>query len=92
MHKRNIVHRDLKPENILFLSKNDDSEIKVCDFGLGAIVSPGEKLTFNVGTQYYIAPEIFDDKYNEKCDVWSAGIILYCMLSGFYYYLFFYFF
>lgn len=39
-------------------------------------------LTDFVGTPYYIAPEIISKKYNEKCDIWSCGVILYILLCG----------
>ena len=34
------------------------------------------------GTAYYIAPEVINGNYNEKCDIWSIGVIMYILLSG----------
>ena len=86
-HSKGIVHRDLKPENILFLTKEENSQIKIIDFGLSKIF--GEKnnnkskfMKTKVGTAYYVSPEILEGNYNEKCDIWSAGVILYILLSG----------
>ena len=82
-HKRNIVHRDLKPENILIDSVKDNKIIiKVIDFGTADNFTPKGKLRSTMGTPYYIAPEVLSGSYNEKCDVWSCGVILYIMLSG----------
>lgn len=93
-HKKGIAHRDLKMENILFLYKTEDSPIKVIDFGLSEFQSlpnnlleiiSGEKnimMTGSVGTSHYISPEVLQGKYNQKCDIWSAGVILYAILSG----------
>lgn len=81
-HERNIIHRDLKPENILLLENNEDLSIKVADFGSSCIVDSKKKLSGCFGSAYYIAPEVLSDEYNEKCDMWSCGIILYIMLTG----------
>ena len=83
LHKKKIVHRDLKPENIVFIktNKKDDIFIKIIDFGTSVSIKQGH-LTQELGTIYYIAPEVFKNKYNEKADIWSCGIILYIMLCG----------
>ena len=83
LHKKNIVHRDLKPENIVFIktNNNDDIFIKIIDFG-ASIAFKGQNLQQELGTIYYIAPEVFMSDYNEKADIWSCGIILYTMLCG----------
>ncbi len=84
-HERKIAHRDLKPENILIESSsaNDRMNIKVIDFGTAEAFSPNSKLRQTMGTPYYIAPEVLLKSYNEKCDVWSCGVIMYILLSGF---------
>ena len=83
-HNNGICHRDLKPENLLYLKQGaeKDNPIKVIDFGLSQIISPEKKLKTKVGTAYYVAPEILQGNYTEKCDIWSAGVILYIFLSG----------
>ena len=82
LHKKRIVHRDLKPENIVLIeTKNKDVFIKLIDFGT-SITIKGKNLTQELGTIYYIAPEVFMNNYNEKADIWSCGIILYTMLCG----------
>ena len=82
-HSRGVVHRDLKPENFLFESPAANSPIKVIDFGTAQFFTPGEVLTAKFGTPYYIAPEVLRKRYNEKCDIWSAGVNLYILLCGF---------
>ncbi len=83
-HKMNIIHRDLKPENILIVSKDSNGYpyIKVCDFGTSKIVEKGAVQRKLVGSSYYIAPEVLKKHYNEKCDVWSCGVIMYILLSA----------
>ena len=82
-HNNGICHRDLKPENLLYLNEGDekDNPIKVIDFGLSQIFI-NRRLSTKVGTAYYVSPEILQGDYTEKCDIWSAGVILYILLSG----------
>ena len=82
-HNNGICHRDLKPENLLYLNEGNEkgNPIKVIDFGLSQIFI-NRKLKTKVGTAYYVAPEILKGDYTEKCDIWSAGVILYIFLSG----------
>jgi calcium-dependent protein kinase len=81
-HDQHIVHRDLKPENILLESKATNAPIIIVDFGTSRVFDPNEKMSKKIGTPFYVAPEILDGIYDEKCDVWSCGVILYIMLSG----------
>ena len=84
-HEKGIIHRDLKPENILIESSEEkDKEffhIKIIDFGTCEILKK-KKLTEQIGTSFYIAPEVIKNSYNEKCDLWSCGVILYILLCG----------
>jgi calcium-dependent protein kinase len=80
-----VIHRDLKPENILIESSEEKNKdffhIKVIDFGTCEILKKS-KLTEQIGTSFYIAPEVLKNGYNEKCDLWSCGVILYILLCG----------
>ena len=85
-HKNGIIHRDLKPENILLEEKEEETKeyftIKVIDFGTSGMGKKGQKYNEVIGTPFYIAPEVLNNNYDEKCDMWSCGVILYVMLSG----------
>ena len=89
LHENNILHRDLKPENILISKKEVDlsSEevyfwIQIIDFGTAKIFEENKTEKSIVGSAYYIAPEVLKKDYNEKCDTWSVGVILFMFLTG----------
>ncbi|XP_039836940.1 calcium-dependent protein kinase 15-like isoform X2 [Panicum virgatum] len=81
-HSMGVMHRDLKPENFLFLNKREDSPLKATDFGLSVFFKPGEQFKDLVGSAYYVAPEVLKRRYGAEADIWSAGVILYILLSG----------
>mmetsp|Transcript_10786 Transcript_10786/g.19933 ORF Transcript_10786/g.19933 Transcript_10786/m.19933 type:complete len:398 (+) Transcript_10786:437-1630(+) len=85
MHQRGVVHRDLKPENILFETNEEDSPIKIIDFGLSRKHDRSTERPMGtvVGTPYYIAPEVLRKKYDKSCDLWSVGVISYVLLCGY---------
>ena len=89
LHDNKILHRDIKLENIMIsgkeVDKSTDEElfwIKIIDFGTAKIFEKNKKEKDVVGSSYYIAPEVLKKNYNEKCDIWSVGIILYMTLVG----------
>ena len=83
-HKMNIIHRDIKPENIMITNreKNGCLQVKLIDFGTAKIFEKGHQENKYVGSSYYMAPEIIKRKYDEKCDLWSIGVIMYILLTG----------
>ncbi|KAF4745771.1 Serine/threonine-protein kinase 33, partial [Perkinsus olseni] len=95
MHNQGVVHKDLKPENILFVDVSEPREylggppratgnVKVIDFGLAELFGTNIEKSMNVaGTAFYMAPEIFRPPFDYKCDIWSLGVILYLLLTGY---------
>ncbi|CAD8206351.1 unnamed protein product [Paramecium octaurelia] len=85
LHSNNIIHRDIKPENIILQHTNDQTLIKLIDFGLAANLNDPH-LQFKVcGTSGYVAPEVINNDgltpYGTKCDIFSCGVILYQLLT-----------
>ena len=78
LHKSDIIHRDLKSANI-FLTKK--GIVKIGDLNVSKIIGKSMAIT-QTGTPYYASPEIWNDHpYDYKCDIWSAGCIIYEMAS-----------
>ena len=91
LHGLGITHRDLKPENLLYASADPNSEkyntIKLADFGLARIMED-DCLKTMCGTPAYVAPEVLfqsvkKNGYHNEVDLWSLGVVVYVMLSGF---------
>ncbi|KAJ3678038.1 hypothetical protein LUZ60_001841 [Juncus effusus] len=81
LHEMGVAHRDIKPQNILFTKSG---QMKLADFGLAARIGEGRSLSGDVGTAGYMAPETLKEEgnYDQKVDVWSAGILLHLILLG----------
>ena len=83
-HTLGIAHRDIKPENLLFNKRDfNRAVIKVSDFGLARFVDEEKLATTTCGTPGYVAPEVLEQRpYNQSCDFWSVGVVLFILLSG----------
>jgi len=84
MHSKGIMHRDIKPENLILKDVENDWNVKIADFGLATFINPNHEYLFKrCGTPGYVAPEVLaDQKYDQKVDVFSCGVILYILLTG----------
>ncbi len=89
LHEQKILHRDLKLENLMIseiekdvITEEEYFWIKIIDFGTAKIFEKNRAEKAVIGSSYYIAPEVLKQRYNEKCDTWSVGVILYMTLVG----------
>lgn len=83
LHENNIIHRDIKGSNILV---NDEGVVKLADFGASKKLSnlKGDmmmSLTVR-GTPYFMAPEVFEERYTSKADIWGIGCVAYQMITA----------
>ena len=79
IHEAGVIHRDLKSANILICAPD---LVKIADLGISTVVKTKGIATTQLGTPYYIAPEIWAQKpYDDKCDIWSLGVLLYEMMT-----------
>ena len=89
LHENNIIHRDIKLENIMIsdiekdiITKEEYFWLKIIDFGTAKIFQKNKKEKTIIGSSYYIAPEVLKKQYNEKCDTWSIGVVLFMLITG----------
>lgn len=74
----------MKPENIIFEQLGEkELNLKIIDFGTSRKIFKDEKLSVKMGTPYYIAPEVLKKNYDQKCDIWSLGVIMYILFCGY---------
>lgn len=89
MNDKNIMHRDLKPDNMIlkYKDKLENCTLKLVDFGLATVYDIPEYLFKRCGTPGFVAPEVINAPsktnihYTPKCDVFSAGVIFYILLT-----------
>jgi len=84
LHSRRIVHRDLKLENFLYESDDAAAQLKLIDFGFAKVWDPSTLMMASCGSIAYVSPDVLHGKgYTSKCDLWSLGVVVWMLLSGY---------
>lgn len=82
LHHHRYCHRDIKAENYLIESTVDRAPLRLTDFGLSKNFARCKRMSSQVGTPYTCAPEVFSGSYDEKCDIWSVGVVCFMCCTG----------
>ena len=77
LHENHVMHRDIKPQNVLL-----DDQWKLADFNLACEFQPQSFLSERAGTWPYMAPEVQQGHYTEKCDLYSMGVLFIALVLG----------
>jgi len=84
MHGRGLAHLDIKPQNIVLMGQFPECDVKLCDFEISRLLTPGYEIRDILGTPDYVAPEILCfEPLTTKTDMWSFGVMVYSLLTGF---------
>lgn len=84
IHDRSLVHLDIKPQNLVLMGDFPDCDVKLCDFEISRLLTPGYEVREILGTPDYVAPEILHyEPITTRTDMWSMGVLTYVLLTGF---------
>ena len=85
IHSNNVIHLDMKPFNVIFANPEDDSDLRIIDFGISQELQPGQtSLPMSmVGTLEFMSPEVLNcSEATTAADMWGLGVIAYLLVSG----------